>query len=158
MAPGLLAQIVVSKYCDHLPLYRQEAIYWSRHQVWLPLQTMAEWVGLAAEWLQPIYHLIRQDVLRYGYVQVDETPVRYLAPGHGKTKLGYLWTCGVPRGDVIFHWETSRAATCLENIIPVDFRGTIECDGYEAYALLCQTPGRPDRARRVPGPCAAQVP
>ena len=52
--PGLLAQILVSKYCDHLPLYRQEAIYWSRHQVWLPRQTMAEWVGLAAQWLQPI--------------------------------------------------------------------------------------------------------
>ena len=72
VAPGLLAQIVVSKYCDHLPLYRQEAIYWSRHQVWLPRQTMAEWIGLAAEWLQPICHLIRQDVLRHGYVQVDE--------------------------------------------------------------------------------------
>ena len=67
-------------------------------------------------------------MLRHGYVQVDETPVRYLAPGHGKTKLGYLWTCGVPRGDVIFHWEVSRAATCLENIIPADFRGTIQCD------------------------------
>ena len=63
---------------------------------------MAEWVGLAAEWLQPIYNLIRADILSRGYVQVDETPIRYLAPGHGKTKLGYLWTCGVPRGDVIF--------------------------------------------------------
>ena len=72
VAPGLLAQILVSKYCDHLPLYRQEAIYWSRHQVWLPRQTMAEWVGLAAEWLQPIYSLIQQDVFGHGYVQVDE--------------------------------------------------------------------------------------
>ena len=67
-----LAQILVSKYCDHLPLYRQEAIYWSRHQVWLPRQSMAEWVGLAAEWLQPIYQLIRQEVFGHGYVQVDE--------------------------------------------------------------------------------------
>jgi transposase len=133
VAPGLLAQIVVGKYCDHLPLYRQESIYWSRHQVWLPRQTMAEWVGLAAQWLQPIYREIRKGVLERGYIQVDETPIRYLEPGHGKTKLGYLWTCGVPRGDVIFHWETSRAAACLENIIPVDFRGTIQCDGYEAY-------------------------
>ena len=90
VAPGLLAQIVVAEYCDHLPLYRQEAIYWSRHQVWLPRQTMAEWVGLAAEWLPPIYYQIRNEVLGHGYVQVDETPVRYLAPGHGKTKLGYL--------------------------------------------------------------------
>ncbi len=141
VSPGLLAQIVVSKYCDHLPLYRQEAIYWSRHQVWLPRQTMAEWVGLAAEWLAPIYREIRQGVFAGGYVQVDETPIRYLAPGHGKTKLGYLWTCSKPRGDVIFHWETSRAASCLDNLIPVDFRGTIQCDGYEAYDCFARRRG-----------------
>lgn len=141
VTPALLAQIVVSKYCDHLPLYRQESIYWTRHQVWLPRQTLAEWVELAAEWLQPIYEHIRRDVLGGGYVQVDETPIRYLAPGHGKTKLGYLWTCGVPRGDAIFHWETSRAATCLESIIPVDFRGTLQCDGYEAYDCFAKRRG-----------------
>jgi transposase len=95
VAPGLLAQIVVSKYGDHLPLYRQEAIYWSRHQVWLPRQTMAEWVGLAAQWLQPIYKEIRREVLGTGYVQMDETPIRYLAPGEGKTRLGYSWVYGV---------------------------------------------------------------
>jgi transposase len=61
VAPGLLAQIVTAKYCDHLPLYRQESIYWTRHQVWLPRQTMAEWVGLAADWLKPIYEEIRID-------------------------------------------------------------------------------------------------
>lgn len=133
VAPGLLAQILTAKYCDHLPLYRQEAIYWSRHRVWLPRQTMAQWVELAAQWLSPIYNEIKKSVYAGGYVQVDETPVRYLAPGHGSTKQGYLWTCGVPRGDVLFHWETSRAAACLENIIPVDFGGTIQCDGYEAY-------------------------
>ena len=122
VTPGLLAQIVVSKYCDHLPLYRQESIYWSRHEVWLPRQTMAEWMGLAADWLKPIYRQIREEVLEGGYVQIDETPIRYLEPGHGKTKLGYLWTYGEPRADVVFHWETSRAAACLENILPVDFQ------------------------------------
>ena len=141
VTPGLLAQIVVSKYCDHLPLYRQESIYWTRHQVWLPRQTMAEWVGLAAEWLKPIYQQIQQGVLSRGYVQVDETPIRYLAPGNGRTKLGYLWTCGAPRGDVVFHWETSRAATCLDNIIPMGFSGTIQCDGYEAYDCFAKRRG-----------------
>ena len=141
VAPGLLAQIVVAKYCDHLPLYRQESIYWTRHQVWLPRQTMAEWVGLAAEWLKPIYEHIRRDVLGNGYVQVDETPIRYLAPGHGRTKLGYLWTCHAPGGDVVFHWQTSRAAACLEKIIPVDFRGVIQCDGYEAYDCFAKGRG-----------------
>jgi hypothetical protein len=102
---------------------------------------MAEWVGLAADWLKPIYQQIQQGVFGRGYVQVDETPIRYLAPGHGRTKLGYLWTCGVPRGDVVFHWETSRAATCLDKIIPVDFRGTIQCDGYEAYDCFARRRG-----------------
>ena len=114
---------------------------------------MAEWVELAAEWLQPIYREIQKGVLRGGYVQVDETPIRYLAPGHGKTRLGYLWTCGVPRGDVLFHWETSRAATCLEKIIPVDFSGTIQCDGYEAYDCFARRRG----AQIVLAGCLAHV-
>jgi transposase len=132
-APGLLAQIVVGKYCDHLPLYRQEQIYQQRHGVNLPRQSLARWVELAAEWLKPIYEHIRTGVMGGGYVQVDETPVDYLAPGHGTTKQGYLWTCNRPGGDVFYRWETSRAAECLGNIIPVDFKGTVQCDGYSAY-------------------------
>jgi transposase len=139
VTPGLLAQIIVSKYCDHMPLYRQESIYWSRHEVWLPRQTMAEWVGLAADWLKPIYRQIREEVLEGGYVQIDETPIRYLEPGHGKTKLGYLWTYGTPKEDVVFHWETSRAAACLENILPVEFRGVAQCDGYQAYRSFARS-------------------
>jgi transposase len=72
-APGLLANILVSKYCDHLPLYRQEQIYAQRHQVPLPRQTLARWVALAADWLKPIYEQIRTGVMAGGYVQVDET-------------------------------------------------------------------------------------
>jgi transposase len=132
-APGLLAQIVVAKYCDHLPLYRQEQIYQQRHGVHLPRQSLTRWVELAADWLKPIYEHIRTGVMGGGYVQVDETPVDYLAPGHGTTKQGYLWTCSRPGGDVFYRWETSRAAECLGNIIPVDFKGTVQCDGYSAY-------------------------
>ena len=135
-APGLLAHILVSKYCDHLPLYRQEQIFERRHQVHLPRQTLARWVGLAAEWLKPIYEHIRTGVMAGGYVQVDETPVQYLAPGNGQTKQGYLWTAHRPGGDVIYRWETSRAAACLENILPVDFTGTLQCDGYSAYGAF----------------------
>jgi transposase len=139
VAPGLLAQIVVAKYCDHLPLYRQEAIYKTRHGVDLPRQTMAEWMGLAADWLRSIYEQLRGEVTGSGYVQVDETPIRYLSPGHGKTKLGYLWTCKAPMGDVFFHWQTSRAATVLDKIIPVNFDGIIQCDGYEAYDCFAKS-------------------
>jgi transposase len=132
-APGLLAHIVVGKYCDHLPLYRQEQIYQQRHGVHLPRQSLTRWVELASQWLKPIYDQIRVGVMGGGYVQVDETPVDYLEPGHGKTKQGYLWTCSRPGGDVFYRWETSRAAACLDNIIPVDFNGTVQCDGYSAY-------------------------
>ena len=132
-APGLLAQVLVSKYCDHLPLYRQEQIYARRHQVHLPRQTLARWVELAADWLQPIYENVRTGVMAGGSVQVDETPVDYLDPGHGRARQGYLWTGSRPGGDVFFRWETSRAAACLDNIVPVEFTGTVQCDGYSAY-------------------------
>ena len=132
-APGLLAQILVGKYCDHLPLYRQEQIFAQRHQVHLPRQTLARWVELAADWLKPIYEHIRTGVMAGGYVQVDETPVNYLAPGHGKTRQGYLWTGNRPGGGVFYQWQTSRAAVCLDSLIPANFTGTLQCDGYSAY-------------------------
>jgi len=132
-APGLLAHILVAKYCDHLPLYRQEQIFVRRHQVHLPRQTLARWVELAADWLQPIYENIRTGVMAGGYVQVDETPVNYLEPGHGRTKQGYFWTAGCPKGDVFFRWQTSRATACLNQVVPPMFTGTVQSDGYPAY-------------------------
>jgi transposase len=143
-APGLLAQIVVSKFCDHLPLYRQQYIYDSRFGVELPRQTMARWMGEVAHWLKPIYQAIREQVMSGRYVQIDETPIRYLEPGRGETKLGYLWTCCRPGHDVIFHWHTSRSAQCLEKIVPVAFNGFVQCDGYKAYGAFA-------RARREQG-------
>ena len=120
-APGLLAHMLVAKYCDHLPLYRQEQIFARRHDVHLPRQTLARWVALAADWLKPIYEHIRTGVMAGGYVQVDETPVNYLEPGYGRTQQGYFWTASRPGGDVFFRWETSRAAACLDNVIPPTF-------------------------------------
>lgn len=152
-APGLLAHILVSKYCDHLPLYRQEQIFARRHDVQLPRQTLARWVELCADWLKPIYETIRTGVLGGGYVQIDETPIRYLAPGNGQTKQGYLWTAHRPRGDVLYRWETSRAAACLDNLVPVDFTGTIQCDGYSGYRAFA---GRREQRITLAG-CWAHV-
>lgn len=132
-APGLLAQIIVAKYCDHLPLYRQEQIYATRHDIAIPRQSSARWLGLAADWLRPIYEQIHTGVMAGGYVQIDETPIEYLSPGNGTTKQGYLWACKRPGADVSFVWKTSRAARCLDHIIPADFNGTVQCDGYSAY-------------------------
>jgi len=132
-APGLLAAIITGKFVDHQPLYRQQWIYWRRHQVWLPRQTMAHWMGLAADWLEAIYKRVRTGVLGGGYVQIDETPIEYLVPGNGETKLGYFWTCSQPGGDCFFQWQTSRAASCLEAIVPERWEGTVQSDGYQAY-------------------------
>ena len=132
-APGLLASIAVAKYCDHLPLYRQESILRTRHGITLPRSTLARWMELVAFWLEPVYRHLRGEILQSGYIQVDETPIKYLDPGNGKTSQGYFWTTHSPGGDTLFHWETSRAAACLENIIPVDFSGVLQCDAYAAY-------------------------
>ena len=108
---------------------------------------------LASQWLKPIYEQIRTGVMGGGYVQVDETPVDYLEPGNGKARQGYLWTCSRPGGDVFYRWEISRAATCLDNVIPVDFNGTIQCDGYSAYRSFAN---RTTRAIELAG-CWAHV-
>jgi transposase len=131
-APGLLAQVIVSKYCDHLPLYRQQQIYWNRHQVWLPRQSLVRWVQLASEWLKPIYREIKHQMMSGPYIQIDETPIKYLDPGNGKTGQGYFWVAHRPGEDVLFEWHTTREAKCLQKLIPIDFRGTIQCDGYSA--------------------------
>jgi transposase len=141
-APGLLAQVLVSKYCDHLPLYRQEQIFLQRHKINLPRQTLARWVELSADWLRLIYERIRTGVLADGYVQVDETPIDYLEPGNGKTRQGYFWTFNRPGGDGFYHWKTSRAAACLESIIPLTFTGTLQCDGYSAYQSFASGRGK----------------
>ena len=137
-APGLIAAVIVGKFVDHLPLYRQEQIFATRHDVKLPRQTMMQWLGLAADWLKPIYEHVRTGVLGGGYVQIDETPIEYLAPGHGETKLGYFWTCARPGGDTFFHWETSRAASCLHELMPRSWKGTLQSDGYAAYPAFAR--------------------
>lgn len=140
--PALLAYILVSKYCDHLPLYRQEQIMARRHGINLPRQTLARWVELAAHWLKPIYQQIKTGVMADGYVQLDETPINYLEPGAGRALKGYLWTGSRPGGDVFFDWHASRAGECLDSIVPIDFQGTVQCDGYDGYNRLARRPGK----------------
>jgi len=142
-APGLIAHVITAKYCDHLPLYRQEQIYRQRYQVALSRQTLDGWVMMAAEWLQPLYEIIRTGVMAGGYVQVDETPIRYLDSGRGKTSLGYLWTSHRPGEEVCYQWQPSRAADCLKKIIPADFQGVLQSDGYAAYPSFNQSRKNP---------------
>src|SRR5713226_5418757 len=89
--PGLLAHVLVSKYCDHLPLYRQSEIY-ARDGVELDRSTMAEWVGGCSRLLEPLVEALRRQVMSAAKLHADDTPVPVLAPGKGKTKTGRLWT------------------------------------------------------------------
>lgn len=132
-SPGLLSQIVIAKYCDHLPLYRQEQIFSQRHGVEIPRQTMARWVEVVADWLRPIYDEMTRKMFTGSYVGADETPIKYLEPGAGKTKQGYLWAYRVPDGDTIFDWHPGRGHECLESFIPESYNGIIQCDGFIAY-------------------------
>jgi len=136
LSPELLARIVTAKYVDHLPLYRQESIFESRYGVYLPRQAMARWMQLAAFWFQPIYELLRKKTLASGYVQVDETCIEYLSPGHGKTKQGRLWTVcspGQSEANVFYQWHTSRAASCLDKVLGKKYKGSVQCDAYIGY-------------------------
>jgi transposase len=89
--PGLLANVLVSKYADHQPLNRQAEIY-AREGVELERSTLADWVGAASELLAPLHDALRQYVMSADKLHADDTPVPVLAPGTGKTKLGRLWT------------------------------------------------------------------
>ena len=140
--PALLASVIIQKYCDHLPLYRQEQILARRFGINLPRQTLARWVELAAGWLRPLYQQIKTGVMAGGYVQLDETPIDYLEPGAGRTLKGYFWTGSRPGGDVFFDWHASRGGECLDAVVPVDFKGTVQCDGYAAYDRLAARPGQ----------------
>lgn len=132
LAPGLLAHVVISKYADHLPLYRQQQIFKQRHQVHLPRQTLARGVGLVAFWFKLVADAILEEQIAGGYIQVDETPVKYLSPGQGKCPQGYFWAVHVPRGSTSYHWKKSRGHENLIDFLE-GFEGRLQCDGYGAY-------------------------
>lgn len=131
--PGLLAHIIVSKYCHYLPLYRQEQIARLEHGIDLSRQTQARWLGWVARCLSPIYEHIHRSIVAQRYLQCDETKIRYLEPGKGEAPQGHFWVLKAPKGDAVFAWRQSRAASVLEHLLPAGFTGTLGCDGYAAY-------------------------
>ena len=137
---GLLAWIALSKYVDHQPLYRLEQMS-ARWGATLPRQSMADWVRITSEWLEPIYRGMTRSLLDSGYVQVDETPVKCNDPDEkrGGTTQGYLWVMSRPGGDVVFDWRLSRRHGELTHLLTEDYRGILQSDGYEAYASYAET-------------------
>jgi transposase len=138
-APGLLAQLLVSKYCDHLPFYRQEQIFWQRHDVFIARQQMVQWTEQSVRLLSGITDCLKAELQASPYVQVDETPVRYQDPDlPGRCGQGYLWTGLVPGQCVVYDWHASRAARCLNSLLGEEFTGKLQCDGYSAYGAFAK--------------------
>lgn len=142
--PELIAHVVISKYTDHLPLYRQSQIY-RREGVDLSRQTLCRWVDLAADTCQLVYAWMARQQMAKAYLQIDETPIPYLEPGRGQAAKGYLWVCSLPDGDVVYHWYPGRSAECLDQIIPEHYHGTLQCDGYAAYRSVARQRAGPDQ-------------
>jgi transposase len=138
---GLLTQVILDKYEDHLPLYRQERIYRERHGVNLSRQTLCGWLEAAADWLSPIYREMKAALVARDYLQADETPIRYLDPdAKGKSQSGWLWTYSQPQGEVVFEWQVSRSREGPREFLK-SFHGKLQTDGYGVYESLARERG-----------------
>ena len=132
--PGLLAHVLVQKYCNHLPLYRQSEIY-KREGIELSRSTMASWVGQCSKLIEPLIEEIRKWVFASSQIHGDDTPVKVLAPGTGKTKIGRLWcylSNGKNYGDsthpaVCYYYSPDRTgARPLEHL--AEYKGVLHAD------------------------------
>lgn len=117
---GLLAQVLVAKYLDHLPLYRQEAIFESAGHV-IARSTLARWVGECGIKLQPLVDALAAELLRHGVLHADETAVATLKPGAGKTHRACLWSyCTTqfnPLQGVVFDFADSRGGQHVRDFL-----------------------------------------
>lgn len=139
---GLLAHILIQKYCNHLPLYRQSQIY-QREGIELSRTTMASWAGQCAKLLEPIAVAIQQFIFSGQQIHGDDTPVKVLSPGVGKTKIGRIWTYVLdgrgygnkaPIAVCYFYSPDRKGVRPLEHL--KNFTGTLHADAYSGYNQL----------------------
>ena len=135
--PGLLAHVLVSKYGDHLPLYRQEAIY-GRAGLTIARSTLGSWVGQCGVALQPLVDALRRELLEQGVLHADETPIRILTvPKEGrKAGKGWLWTFVPGEKEairaVVYHFSDNRAGENARGFLD-DWKGALVCDDFGGY-------------------------
>jgi len=140
--PGLLAHVLVSKFADHLPLYRQSEIY-ARQGVEIERSTLAGWVGASSELLSPLVAALHKHVLAASKLHADDTPIPVLAPGNGKTKTGRLWTYvrdDRPAGEdtppaVWFAYSPDRKGEHPRQHLK-NFTGALQADAYSGFHHL----------------------
>ena len=139
---GLIAQVLISKYCDHMPLYRQTQIF-ARHGARIERSTLASWVGGACWWLEPMQARLAAHVFASIKLFADDTPIPVLDPGRGRTKTGRLWVYArddrpwagpdPPAADYFYSPDrkAERPAAHLEG-----FQGVLQVDGYAGFERL----------------------
>ena len=161
--PALLAHVLVSKYCDHLPLHRQSDIF-ARAGVELDRSTLADWVGRMAFHLSPIADAIARHVREGPALHADDTPVPVLDPGRGKTKTGRLWVAvrderawgsGVPPA-VFYRYSADRKSEQAEALL-AGCRGFLHADAYSGCKTLLRPYRRTGVRRRVGVACGAHA-
>ena len=132
---GLLAHVMVAKFADHLPLYRQEKIFGRAGQA-IARSTLAQWVGQTGVRLQPLVDALRDAVLSQSVIHADETPVQMLAPGEKKTHRAYVWAYSTTPFSVIkavvYDFSPSRAGENARNFLG-DWNGKLVCDDFAGY-------------------------
>lgn len=140
--PGLMAHVLVAKYADHLPLYRQEGIF-ARAGLKIARSTLAEWVGASGFALQPLVGALRDEILAHRVLHADETPVKLLKPGSRASHKAYLWayTPGAFEGlnAVVYDFTEGRAGAHAREFFG-DWTGSLVCDDYVGYKA-CFTQG-----------------
>ena len=140
---GLLAQVLVAKYLDHLPLYRQEAIF-ERAGMAIARSTLAQWVGECGVQLQPLVDALVIEMLKHTVLHADETPVAMLKPGHGKTHKAYLWsyctTSFNPMKAVVYDFADSRGGQHVRDFFGLPgteqtpgWKGKLVTDDFSGY-------------------------
>jgi transposase len=144
---SLLAHVGVAKYCDHVPLYRQSEIY-ARDGVELDRSQLADWMGKMAWLLQPLAEKMEEHVMAGSVIHADDTPVKVLAPGHGKTKTGRFWAylrderphAGSAPPAVLYHYTPDRKGEhCRAHL--ASFGGHLHADGYAGFGELYRREG-----------------
>ena len=150
---ALLAHVLVAKFCDHLPLYRQAAIF-ARQGIALDRSTLCDWVGRACWWLEPLWRLLRRHVLSSTRIFADDTLLPVLDPGRGRTKPGRFWGyavddrpwCGsIPPAVVYLYAEDRKGEHPAAHL--AEFGGILQVDGYSGFKSLLEN--RPPGAIRL---------
>lgn len=142
---GLLAHVLVSKYADHLPLYRQSGIY-ARQGIDLERSTLADWVGRSAALMAPLVEALRKEVMASSVLHGDDTPVPVLAPGLGKTKTGRLWVYvrdershgGERAPAAAYFYSPDRKGEHPQRHLK-SFKGVLHADGYAGFNALFES-------------------